>query len=93
MPWLVALPLILVGSLAAHALSYPLVAARAEGGQELAERSSSGLAAHSILGLGLVADAERYLRPPGKATKLRDRGRTGYDFVLSCARSAVSICA
>lgn len=44
------------GSLAAHALTYPLVAARAEGGhQESAERSSTGLASHSVLALGIVA--------------------------------------
>jgi hypothetical protein len=44
------------GSVVAHALSYPLVAVRAEGaGQEGAERSSSGLAAHSVLPLGMVA--------------------------------------
>jgi hypothetical protein len=56
LPWLIVLPLMVVGSVAAHLLSYPLVAARAEGGgREGTERSSSGLAAHSVLPLGLVA--------------------------------------
>lgn len=56
LPWLIVLPLMVVGSVAAHLLSYPLVAARVEGGgHEGAERSSSGLAAHSVLPLGLVA--------------------------------------
>jgi hypothetical protein len=56
LPWLIVLPLMVVGSVAAHALSYPLVAARVErGSSEGAERSSSGLAAHSVLPLGMAA--------------------------------------
>lgn len=56
LPWLVALPLMVAGSLAAHALSYPLVAVRAEGGgHELVERSSSGSASQVVLLLGVVA--------------------------------------
>ena len=44
------------GSLAAHAVSYPLVAVRAEGsGHELAERSSSGPTSQVVLLLGVLA--------------------------------------
>jgi len=53
--WLVALPLMVAGSLAAHGLGSALAAARAEsGGNELAERASSGVASDSVLALGLV---------------------------------------
>jgi hypothetical protein len=43
LPWLVALPVMAAGSLAAHALSYLAVSARAaENGGEMSERTSSG---------------------------------------------------
>src|SRR5439155_8804942 len=58
LPWLVALPLMAAGSLAAHALSFAFVGVRAEGaveGQEGAERARTGLASHSVLGFGILA--------------------------------------
>jgi hypothetical protein len=62
LPWLVALPLMAAGSLAAHALSFVFVGARAEsavgaegGMRDLVDRSSRGFAAHSVLPLGIVA--------------------------------------
>src|SRR5438270_11465487 len=57
LPWLAALPLMAAGSLAAHALAYA-VAGRGGGAidaPEGAERSSSGLASHSVLALGVIA--------------------------------------
>ena len=62
LPWLVVLPLMVAGSLAAHALSYVFVGARAEGAagteggmSNVADRSSTSFASHSVLVLGLVA--------------------------------------
>jgi hypothetical protein len=55
LPWLAALPLMAAGSLAAHGLSRLIAPARVAGeGQELAERSSTGVAAHSVVVLGIV---------------------------------------
>lgn len=62
LPWLVALPLMVAGSLAAHALSSVFVGMRAEsevgpegGMHDLVARSSTGFAGHSVLPLGIVA--------------------------------------
>src|SRR5262245_13143595 len=56
LPWLLALPLMAAGSVAAHSLSYLVVSARAtEGGAEVSERASSGDAGFMVLFLGIVA--------------------------------------
>src|ERR671934_134654 len=56
LPWLLALPVMAAGSLAAHALSYLVLSARAaEGGAEVAERSSTGSASNLVLFVGVLA--------------------------------------
>jgi hypothetical protein len=56
LPWLLALPVMAAGSLAAHSLSYLAAPARAtEGGAELPERASSGQAGYLVLFLGILA--------------------------------------
>jgi hypothetical protein len=61
LPWLLAVPLVVAGSFAAHAVGYasgPVAAegAHAEGGDlaALHERASGGLAGHAVLWLGLI---------------------------------------
>jgi hypothetical protein len=55
LPWLLALPLMAAGSLAAHSLSYLLVSARAsESGAEVSERASSGHASYLVIFLGIL---------------------------------------
>jgi hypothetical protein len=55
LPWLLALPLMAAGSLAAHSLSYLFVAARpAEGAGEGAERASTGDASYLVLLMGVL---------------------------------------
>jgi hypothetical protein len=56
LPWLLALPVMAAGSLAAHSLSYLFVSARAsESGVEVSERASSGDAGYLVLFLGILA--------------------------------------
>jgi hypothetical protein len=56
LPWLLALPLMAAGSLAAHSLSYLFVSARAaEGAGEGSERASSGSGSYLVLFLGILA--------------------------------------
>ena len=56
LPWLLALPVMAAGSLAAHSLSYLFLSARAaEGGAEASERSSTGSASNLVLFLGVGA--------------------------------------
>ena len=56
LPWLVALPVMAAGSLAAHALSYVFVSARAsETGVEVYERTSSTGAGYLVLFVGVFA--------------------------------------
>jgi len=56
LPWLLALPVMAAGSLAAHSLSYLFVSARAaENGAEMSERTSSGDASYLVLFLGILA--------------------------------------
>jgi hypothetical protein len=56
LPWLVALPLMAAGSLAAHSLSYLAAPARpTEGGAEMSERASSGQASYLVLFMGILA--------------------------------------
>ena len=56
LPWLLALPVMAAGSLAAHSLSYLFVSARAsEHGGEVSERTSSGDAGYLVLFLGILA--------------------------------------
>jgi hypothetical protein len=56
LPWLLALPLMTAGSLAAHSLMYLVASARAtESGAELSERTSSGQASYLLLFLGVLA--------------------------------------
>jgi hypothetical protein len=55
LPWLLALPVMAAGSLAAHSLSYLFVSARAaENGAEMSERTSSGDASYLLLFLGIL---------------------------------------
>jgi hypothetical protein len=55
LPWLAALPLMAAGSLAAHALSLLAFATpRAGEGHELEGRSSEGVAAHTVMPVGLI---------------------------------------
>jgi hypothetical protein len=55
LPWLLALPLMTAGSLAAHSLSYLFVSARAgEGVSEASERASTGSAGYLVLFLGIL---------------------------------------
>src|SRR5713101_3897260 len=56
LPWLLAVPVMAAGSLAAHSLSYLFVSARAsEHGAEVSERASSGTAGYLVLFLGMLA--------------------------------------
>jgi hypothetical protein len=56
LPWLLALPVMTAGSLAAHSLSYVFVAGRsAEGGGEAAERASTGGGSYMVLIIGVLA--------------------------------------
>jgi hypothetical protein len=56
LPWLLALPVMAAGSLAAHSLSYLFVSVRtAEGGGEASERASTGSAGYLVLFLGILA--------------------------------------
>jgi hypothetical protein len=60
LPWLIALPLMAAGSLAAHSLSYVFAgtggeSVAADGDMRVAERASTGIAAHSVLPVGLMA--------------------------------------
>ena len=56
LPWLLALPVMAAGSLAAHSLSYLLITARpAEGAGEASERASRGSAGYLVLFLGILA--------------------------------------
>lgn len=56
LPWLLALPVMAAGSVAAHALSYLFISARAtEGGGEVSERARTGPAGYLVLVLGLLA--------------------------------------
>ncbi len=56
LPWLLALPLMAAGSLAAHSLSYLFVSARAaEGTGEASERASRGGGSYLVLFLGILA--------------------------------------
>ena len=56
LPWLLALPLMAAGSLAAHSLSYLFVSARAaEGAGEASERASRGSGSYLVLLLGILA--------------------------------------
>lgn len=55
LPWVVALPVMAVGSLGAHLLGSVLVAARADGsGREASERAGAGTASYLVLFLGLL---------------------------------------
>jgi hypothetical protein len=56
LPWVVALPVMAAGSLAAHSLSYLFVPSRSiETGSEASERASAGGAGNVVLFLGIVA--------------------------------------
>ena len=56
LPWLLALPVMAAGSVAAHSLSYLVVSARvAERGAEATERTSTGSASYLLLILGILA--------------------------------------
>src|SRR5712691_11317295 len=56
LPWLLALPLMAAGSLAAHSLSYVFVSARAAAGAgEASERASRGSGSYLVLFLGILA--------------------------------------
>src|SRR5712692_6467401 len=61
LPWLIALPLMAVGSCAAHALSYVFAGGRVVGvaGADgdfhgASDRTSTGIAAHSVVPVGLL---------------------------------------
>jgi len=54
LPWLLALPLMVAGSLAAHAVSYGFVRPPSEGTGEGSERSSAGLGGHTVMALGIL---------------------------------------
>jgi hypothetical protein len=56
LPWVLALPVMAAGSLAAHSLSYLFVAARpAEATVEMTERASTSDASYLVLVLGVLA--------------------------------------
>jgi hypothetical protein len=56
LPWLIAVPVMVAGSLAAHSLSYLVVSARTtEGAGEASERASRGGPSYLVLFLGLLA--------------------------------------
>jgi hypothetical protein len=78
LPWLVALPLMVLGSLAAHLLSAGFAGARAEtagdgGADEAVVRAGSGFAPHAVQALGIVAA----LVCAAVATRLIGRSRRG----------------
>lgn len=56
LPWLIAVPVMVAGSLAAHSLSYLVVSARTTGGAgEASERTSSGGPSYLVVFLGIAA--------------------------------------
>ena len=56
LPWLIAVPVMAAGSLAAHSLSYLVVSARmAEGAGEARERTSNGGSSYLVPSLGILA--------------------------------------
>jgi hypothetical protein len=84
LPWLVALPLMAAGSLAAHALSSAFVGVRAEsavgpegGMHDFVGRSSTGLAAYSAVLLGIVAALAAVASASWLIAYLRGRPRRG----------------
>ena len=61
LPWMLAVPLVVAGSIAAHLVGYTATRVTAQGGHEeggelsgLHERASSGYAGHAVLWLGLI---------------------------------------
>jgi hypothetical protein len=61
LPWLIAVPLMAAGSFVAHALTYVVAGTRAEGVagadggiQGASDRTSAGIAAHSVVPVGLL---------------------------------------
>ena len=89
MPWLLALPLMAAGSLAAHAAGYALgPTAHEDGHAEVGElpavheRASGGFGGHAVLWLGLLA---ALLAVVGiRALLLRMRGRDSRRFGAGC---------
>ena len=84
LPWLLALPLMVGGSIAAHVIGYVVAPATAEAGhsevRELAalhERSSTGYAGHAVLPLGLVAALIALVGVRRLVSRLRGRDSRG----------------
>ena len=89
LPWLIALPLMAAGSLAAHALSYVFAGTRAEGistgdgDMHVTERVSAGIAGHSVLPVGLIAAlavAAGVAWLVGRAPGKREQGASSWVF-------------
>jgi hypothetical protein len=80
LPWLLALPVMAAGSLAAHSLSYLFLSVRGgHDGREVSERASTGPAAYVVLVLGLLA-ATALVAAAARLLTARRRPRA---FVLS----------
>jgi len=80
LPWILALPVMAAGSVAAHSLSYLVVSARvAERGAEATERTSTGSASYLLLILGIlaatavVAAGRLLVRRPGRGAGVSPR--------------------
>jgi hypothetical protein len=55
LPWIVAVPVMAAGSLAAHSFTAALTGTRAETGHETAERASNGTSGHLTLLIGFLS--------------------------------------
>ncbi len=56
LPWIIALPLMVAGSVGAHVLARIFMGAHvSEGSKETAERASTGVAGHTVMLIGIVA--------------------------------------
>ena len=79
LPWLLALPVMAAGSLAAHSLSYLFTSARAaEYGGEASERAGTGSASYLVLFLGLLV-AMTVVGAGARLLLARRRGRRGLE--------------
>jgi hypothetical protein len=78
LPWLLVLPLMVAGSLGAHAAAVLLTSGPgAEPGREFVERSSAGAAGHSVVVLGMAAALVMLAGGRWLVSLLRGRPRPG----------------
>ena len=78
LPWLLALPLMAVGSFVAHLIGYNASpSSGAESGRELVARSSTGIAAHLVLAAGIIGAVGGLAGASWLVSFVRGRARHG----------------